>query len=170
MKKLFTILVGLLVTASVYSQTYKVTVYDVDAAKKLLQIVQSSGYRFMKSPTQPFETISKGKSTAALGAVVITQLDANDNPIEEWTLHNPFIKSVEFDALDYGCPPHGGIAFGLDRLVMILCNAESIRDVLAFPKTQTAACLLTDAPSTVSKSQLKELNIKVYTNCKMIRI
>ena len=65
------------------------------------------------------------------------------------------------DALDYGCPPHGGIAFGLDRLVMILCNAESIRDVIAFPKTQTAACLLTDAPSTVSKSQLKELNIKV---------
>ena len=65
------------------------------------------------------------------------------------------------DALDYGCPPHGGIAFGLDRLVMILCNAESIRDVIAFPKTQTAACLLTDAPSTVSKSQLKELNIKI---------
>lgn len=65
------------------------------------------------------------------------------------------------DALDYGSPPHGGIAFGLDRLVMILCNAESIRDVIAFPKTQTAACLLTDAPSNVSKSQLKELNIKV---------
>ena len=65
------------------------------------------------------------------------------------------------DALDYGCPPHGGIAFGLDRLVMILCNAESIRDVIAFPKTQTAACLLTDAPSNVSKSQLKELNIKI---------
>ena len=65
------------------------------------------------------------------------------------------------DALDYGCPPHGGIAFGLDRLVMILSKTESIRDVIAFPKTQTAACLLTDAPSSVSKSQLKELNINV---------
>ncbi len=64
-------------------------------------------------------------------------------------------------ALNYGCPPHGGIAFGLDRMVMLMAGANSIRDVMAFPKTQTAACLLTQAPAPVSDQQLKELSIRV---------
>ena len=65
------------------------------------------------------------------------------------------------DALKYGCPPHGGIAFGLDRLIMLMAGADSIRDVMAFPKTQTASCLLTSAPSPVSEQQLKDLSIRI---------
>ncbi len=96
-------------------------------------------------------------------------------------IHDPEMQSAIFDllgidaeeaeakfgflltAMQYGCPPHGGIAFGLDRLVMIMAGAESIRDVIAFPKTQTASDLLTSAPSDASPEQLKEVGIRLRT-------
>ncbi|MBP5981364.1 MAG: aspartate--tRNA ligase [Halomonas sp.] len=70
------------------------------------------------------------------------------------------------DALQYGAPPHGGLAFGLDRLVMLMVGAKTIREVIAFPKTQSAACLMTDAPGEVSPDQLKDLNIRLRQKVK----
>jgi len=65
------------------------------------------------------------------------------------------------NALKYGTPPHGGIAFGLDRLTMLLAETENIRDVIAFPKTASASCLMSEAPNQVSEKQLEELHISL---------
>jgi len=87
-------------------------------------------------------------------AAVFELLDISDEEAEE---KFGFLLT----ALQYGCPPHGGIAFGLDRIVMLMAGADSIRDVIAFPKTQTASCLLTNAPGEVSAEQLKETGIRL---------
>ena len=87
-------------------------------------------------------------------ATVFKLLDISDEEAEEKF-------GFLLRALDYGCPPHGGIAFGLDRMVMLMTGAESIRDVIAFPKTQSASCPLTNAPGEVSPEQLKETGIRL---------
>ena len=87
-------------------------------------------------------------------AAVFKLLDISDEEAEEKF-------GFLLRALDYGCPPHGGIAFGLDRMIMLMTGAESIRDVIAFPKTQSASCPLTNAPGEVSSEQLKETGIRL---------
>ncbi len=90
----------------------------------------------------------------AMQAAVFELLDISDEEAQE---KFGFLLT----ALQYGCPPHGGVAFGLDRMVMLMAGAESIRDVIAFPKTQTASCPLTNAPGEVSAEQLKETGIRL---------
>ena len=115
-----------------------------------------------KSLSRAYDLVINGSEVGG-GSIRIHQSDMQKTVlkllgIDDNEARNKF--GFLLDALDYGCPPHGGIAFGLDRLVMILCETDSIREVIAFPKTQTAACLLTDAPANIPKSQLRELKLK----------
>ena len=94
----------------------------------------------------------------------ITNLNFNQKFFELLGMDKQEIKSrfgFLVDALKYGTPPHGGIAFGFDRLIMILAGSKNIRDVIAFPKTTSASSLMDESPSPVSSDQLKELNIEL---------
>jgi aspartyl-tRNA synthetase len=118
----------------------------------------------------PGETLSRAYDMVINGTEVGGgSIRIHQEAVQEKVFHLLGIEAQEAEekfgflltALKYGCPPHGGLAFGLDRLVMLMSGASSIRDVMAFPKTQSASCLLTQAPSEVTQGQLRELHLRV---------
>jgi aspartyl-tRNA synthetase len=143
----------------------------------------SGGWEAVHHPFTAPRGISPAELKAAPGAAISCAYDITLNGNEvgggSIRIHTPEMQTAAFEllgisaaeaetkfgflltALEYGCPPHGGIAFGLDRLTMLMAGAHSLREVIAFPKTQTASCLLTGAPSPADPAQLEELGIRV---------
>lgn len=120
------------------------------------------GSDFSKIKAKAYDLILNGTEVGG-GSIRIYRRDVQEKVFEAIGLTPEDYKQkfgFLLDAFEYGTPPHGGIAFGLDRLIMLMAKRSSIRDVIAFPKTQSATCMMTQAPSTVSDKQLKELHVR----------
>lgn len=116
-----------------------------------------------KCKARAYDLILNGTEIGG-GSIRIHRRDWQEKMFKALSLSSDEVQSkfgYMLEAFEYGAPPHGGIAFGIDRLVMIMANRPSIRDVIAFPKTQSATCLMTDAPSEVSNKQIRELHLRL---------
>lgn len=116
-----------------------------------------------KVKAQAYDIVVNGEELGG-GSIRINNSDLQEKMFEALKLSKEEIESkfgFFVDALKYGTPPHGGLAYGLDRFMMLLCETENIKDVIAFPKTQSATDLLSEAPSSVTEKQLKEIHIKL---------
>ena len=130
-----------------------------------------------KLSSSPESVISKGYDIVINGYEVAGgSIRIHDNEMQKQIFEIMNMKEKEInekfgffiDALKFGTPPHGGIAFGFDRLVMLLCGVNNIRDIIAFPKTTSASALMEEAPNTISETQLNDLNISINKNEKDI--